>query len=706
MKRQKKHPVQNSAAQRMVPPLTSQPAISAAHPPANGGVDFPFSPRVQGWLLGLLLVMATMVVYQPVWRAGFIWDDDAYVENNPALHDFNGLKHIWFDTEATPQYYPLVFTTFWLEYHAWQLNPMGYHVVNVLLHALGAILLWRALKRLALPGAWLAAAMFALHPVNVESVAWVTEHKNTLSGLFYLGSMLAALKFWLPGETSSESRVAGRDQDSTTGPGNWKFYWLAFVLYLCALCSKTTTLPLPAVILLLVWWKRGRIIWRDVYPLGLFLAAGAAMGLMTMHVENHLDAAGNESGLSWLERCLVAGRAVWFYLGKLLWPHPLIFVYPRWTIHASAWTAYVPGLALAAGLSILWWKRRGWGRPPLVAFLYFVALLFLVLGFFNVLYFRYSFVADHFQYLAGIGPLALAAAGITTACGLMGKKYRLIKPVFCGALLLALGVLTWRQCGMYADIETLWRTTLEQNPACWMARNNLGNALIQKGRLDEAIIQYQKALDTVPDNAEVHNSFGSALFQNGRTDEAIIQFQKALAIQPNHPKAENNLGNALIQKGRAEEAVMHWQKALAMQPGFAEADYNLGHYLLQKGRLDEAVIHFQKALAVQPGLVEAQNDLARSAWALATSPDAAVRNGTKAVELAQQADQLSGGRNPLMAATLAAAYAEAGKFGDAIATAQRALQLADGQKNDALAAVLQQEIKLYAAGTPLREATP
>jgi tetratricopeptide (TPR) repeat protein len=315
-------------------------------------------------------------------------------------------------------------------------------------------------------------------------------------------------------------------------------------------------------------------------------------------------------------------------------------------------------------------------------------------------------VADHFQYLAGIGPLALAAAGITTACGLMGKKYRLIKPVFCGALLLALGVLTWRQCGMYADIETLWRTTLEQNPACWMARNNLGNALIQKGRLDEAIIQYQKALDTVPDNAEVHNSFGSALFQNGRTDEAIIQFQKALAIQPNHPKAENNLGNALIQKGRAEEAVMHWQKALAMQPGFAEADYNLGHYLLQKGRLDEAVIHFQKALAVQPGLVEAQNDLARSAWALATSPDAAVRNGTKAVELAQQADQLSGGRNPLMAATLAAAYAEAGKFGDAIATAQRALQLADGQKNDALAAVLQQEIKLYAAGTPLREATP
>jgi tetratricopeptide (TPR) repeat protein len=493
---------------------------------------------------------------------------------------------------------------------------------------------------------------------------------------------------------------------------------------------------------------------------------------------------------------------VWFYLGKLLWPHPLIFVYPRWKIDASQISAYAPMLALVAGLPILWWKRNGWGRAPLVALLYFVSLLFLVLGFFNVFYFRYSFVADHFQYLASIGPLALAAAGIKTALGFSRKGNRLLKPLFCGALLLTLGVLTWRQSRVYAGIETLWRTTIDRNPACWIAHNNLANALLKKGRVDdaiilcqqalaiepdygdahynlgialllkkqpdeaivqfqktlalqpdnadaldnlgialvqkgqtdeaivqfqktlafepdnadahyefgnallrkkqadEAIVEFQRALAIGPDNADAHDNLGIALVQKGQLDEAIIQFQQALAIQPTNAEVHNNLATALIQKGQLDEAITQFQKTLAIQPNNAEVHVNLGTALIQKGKMDEAIIQFQKALAVNPGLVKAQNSLANVAWMLATSPNPSVRNGTQAVELAEQTDRLSGGKNPVMAATLAAAYAEAGRFPEAITNVGRALQLANGQNNAVLVVALEDQLKLYQAGSP------
>jgi tetratricopeptide (TPR) repeat protein len=752
--------------------LLSPKAGDGGREKAADGIEslLPFL-RHHEWIFGLFLVAATMIAYLPVWHAGFIWDDDYYVTNNLMLHSLDGLRQIWFEPGATVQYYPLTFTTFWVEYHLWGLNPLGYHLINVLLHSCNAILLWLILRKMDVRGAWLAAGIFALHPVCVESVAWVTERKNTLSGLFYLGSILVALKFWLPDETPLESHMTGCHKASTASLGSWKFYWLAFVFYVCALCSKTTTLPLPAVILLLVWWKRARVIWQDVYPLGPFLAVGTAMGLITMHVEKHLGAAGNEQGLTWLQGCLLAGRDVWFYLGKLFWPHPLISIYPRWTIQISEWTAYVPVLALVAGLSILWWKRNSWGRPPLVAVLYFVALLFLVLGFFNVSYFRYSFVADHFQYLAGIGPLALAAAGIMMALGVFRKRNLWLKPVFCGTLLLTLGVLTWRQCRIYADAETLWRTTLDRNSACWLAHNNLGDALLQrgdvdgaithlqkalqfkpdnarahynfgnalfeKGDVDEAITHYQEALQFKPDFAEAHNNLGNALFQKGnmgeaithlqqalqfkpdfaeahnnlgnillqrgKTDDAIAHFQRAIAIQPDYAAAHYNLGTALFQKGQMDEAIVQFQRALAIQPDYAKALNNLGNVLFQKGQLDEAIIQFQKALAIQPGFVEAQNGIAHIAWVLATSPDPSVRNGTKAVELAQQTDRLSGDKNPVMPATLAAAYAETGRFPEAITTVQRALQLASSQNNAAMAAALEAQLKLYQTGSAFRD---
>ena len=687
----------------------------------------------RGWLFGLFLIIATMAAYQPVWHAGFIWNDDAWITQNPMLHSLHGLWQIWFEPDAPIQYYPLTLTTFWLEYHLWGLNPLGYHLINVLFHTFNALLLWFILRRLNVSAAWLAACFFALHPVCVESVAWVTERKNTLSGLFYLSAILVGLKFWLSNEGAEPAA-----KEKGNGLGKGRYYWLTLGFYACALWSKTTTIPLPAVLLLLVWWKRGKVERQQIFQMLPFVAVGMAMGLVTMHVEKLGGAADSRVGDSvvggpfWV-RPIIAARDVWFYLWKLIWPHPLIFVYPRWKVDATQAVEYVPGLGLSALFIILWIKRKRWGRPILVGLTYFVMLSFLALGFFNVYYFQYSFVGDHFQYLASIGPLTLVAAGMFGVIDFFEKGKVSFKGAICGALLLGLGVLTWQQCRMYADEETLWEMTIAKNPDCLMAYNNLGNILSQKGRLDEALAIFQKALEIDPDDGKVHYNLGGALLQKGKVDEAIAHFQKAIEIDPHNPAAQDDLGSALLQKGEIDEAIVHFQKSLEINPDNATVHYNLGIALLKKGEMDEAIAHFQraleinpddpaawndlgstiflkgrpdeaiahfqKALEIKPDYVKAQNNLA---WVLATCPQASLRDGNKAVELAQRANQLTDGENPLVLRTLAAAYAEAGRFPEAVETAQRALQLARAQSNIRLADALQSQMKFYEAGQPFQ----
>ena len=343
----------------------------------------------------------------PALRGGFNWDDDAYVTNNLTLRSVHGLSQIWGQLTATPQYYPLVFTSFWLEYHLWGLNPLGYHVVNVLLHALAAMLLWRVLVRLQLPGAWLAAGIFALHPVAVESVAWVTERKNVLSAVFYFAAALAYLRWRDDGTTTTGLRATS----------SWRslvLYLLSLALFICALFSKTVTASLPAALLLVIWWKHGRIAGRDVWPLLPFFVAGAALGLVTSWLERtHVGANGPEWALSFFDRCLIAGRALWFYAGKLFWPANLTFIYPRWQIDPGIWWQWLFPAAAIALVMILWSLRGRIGRGPLVAVLFFAGTLLPALGFANVYPMRYSFVADHFQYLASVGLIVLAAAGLT-----------------------------------------------------------------------------------------------------------------------------------------------------------------------------------------------------------------------------------------------------------------------------------------------------
>jgi tetratricopeptide (TPR) repeat protein len=482
------------------------------------------------WRFALLLLVVTLVAYQPVLRhAGFIWDDDSYVTENPTLRSVDGLKGIWIKPGTTIQYYPLVFTSFWVEYHLWGLQPFGYHLVNILLHALNALLLWLVLRRLEIPGAWLAAMIFAIHPIQVESVAWITERKNVLSGLFYLLAALAYLRF----RPLTDAKPSGA--------WDWRIYPLLIALFLAALLSKTVTCSLPVALLLLVWWKTGRVAKRDALALAPLFALGAALGLVTVQMEKHAGAAGAEWTLSFVQRGLVTGRALWFYATKLFWPHNLTFIYPRWEIDAGVWWQYAFPVAALAVLIALWWLRSRIGRGPLVATLCFAVTLAPALGFFDLYPFRYSYVADHFQYLACIGLIALTASAAAAMYQRAGQQGRDSGRLATALVLVLLVVSTWKQAHIYRDQETLWRNTLTRNPAAWMAHNNLGAILIQQGKIEEGVWHSEQALQLNPDDSEAHYRLGVALERAGKTNDAIWHYQQALRTQPDYPKARNAL---------------------------------------------------------------------------------------------------------------------------------------------------------------------
>jgi protein O-mannosyl-transferase len=547
-----------------------------------------FLPR-HGWIFGLFLVAATILAYQPVWHAGFIWDDDQYVTNDLLLMVPDGLKRIWFSTDAPSQYFPLTYTVFRWEHMLWGFNSTGYHWVNILLHAVNALLVWRLLKRLNTPGAMLAAAVFALHPVQVESVAWITECKNVLMCFFFLLSLFCWVEFV---EASASQR--------------WLYYCFALVLYALALFSKTTACTLPAALLLVLWLKREPIRWNRLVEIIPFLAMGLGMGLLTVWWERfHQGTQGKLFSLGLTERILVASHAVWFYLGKMLWPVNLMFSYPKWTINPTSPLAYG---WLAAGVAlcpVIYFVRRFVGRSVEVAALLFVAILSPTLGFIMLSTFRFTYVADHYQYVASISLISLAAAGITVT--LRTRPY--LKSAICGALLLTLGVLTWRQCRMYADSETLWRTTIDRNHSSWMAQNNLGDVLLSNGRLDEAMAHFKAAIAMKPDYDEAYNDLGYALFLNGQTDAAIVELQRALAIRPDFAEAHNNLGDVLIHIGQTDAAIVEFQRALATRPDFTMAHYNLGNALLQKGQNDGAILQYQGALGLSPDFAQAHMNL-------------------------------------------------------------------------------------------------
>jgi protein O-mannosyl-transferase len=609
------------------------------------------SRRWPAWIAGALLLVVTFAAYAPAWRGGLLWDDDKHV-TVPELRSFHGLTRIWTELGATQQYYPLAHSAFWIEHRLFGDATPGYHLVNIGLHALSAFLLLVILRRLAVRGALLAAAIFALHPVQVESVAWISELKNTLSGVFFLLAALLYLRF-------------DDERDRRT-------YAAALGVFVLALLTKSVTATLPGALLVLCWWRRGRLDWRrDVVPTVPFFVVGAAAGLFTAWVERtYIGAAGAEFHLSPIDHVLVAGRAIWFYLAKIVWPHPLVFQYPRWTIDPAVAWQYAFPIAAVALVGACWWFRRR-TRAPLAAVLMFAGLLFPVLGFVNVYPFRFSFVADHFQYLAMIPIVVPFSACATTLahCRFAAGHAMPLAP----ALLLtgSLAAATWAQAHDYADAVTSYRAILARNPSSWLAHANLG-ALLRPTAPEEALTHLTEAVRLNPGGELGHYNLANLFQQTGRFDEAVREYRETIRLSPHMALAHYNLGNTLLEMERMKEAeaayvdalrddpglalahsglcrvlqatnrpadaVRECQAAVRLQPDLSVLHYDVAGVLQSQDRLDESAAEYKAAVALRPDSVEAQNDLgavlrqmghfdeARTHYeaAVALSPDVAV----------------------------------------------------------------------------------
>jgi tetratricopeptide (TPR) repeat protein len=547
----------------------------------------PASAERRRVLLGAaVIVVVGILAYLPFMENQFIWDDDFYVTDNHTLKDLAGLRSIWLDPKSTPQYYPLVHTTFWVEYHLWELDPRGYHAVNIMLHLASSILLWRLLASLGVPGAWLAGVIFAVHPVQVESVAWITERKNVLSGLFYLLAAGAYLRFSPPTPEPPARR-------------RWGYYALSFGLLLAALLSKTVTCTLPAALLLVLWWKRRKLDWRDVAALAPMMLIGAAMGLFTAYIEKtHVGATGTEWQLSVGERFIVAGRALWFYVGKLLAPYPLVFIYPRWAINGAIWWQYVFPVSAAAAIVAVLVLRKRIGKGPAVAVLFFAGTLLPALGFINVYPMRYSYVADHFQYLACIGMIALFAAIVWTLRAAASPRGRWIISSLVSLAVATLMLVTMLRAPAYRDVIALWEDVLKTND-CIIAHGNLAGELFKQRQVERAYEHYAAVLRLSPAEAPGQNGVGSALFQMHKPEQALPYLREAVRLKPDNAGYRLNLGTAYQQLNRLEEAAEQYSTAIQLKPT-AEAYFKYANILTRMRKLDAAIAALEKSVQMDP----------------------------------------------------------------------------------------------------------
>ncbi len=543
------------------------------------------------WLLALVLVVLTFVVYQPTWHAGFVWDDDQLITNNRIIRASDGLYRIWFTTEA-PDYYPLTSSFWWLQWRLWGKNPAGWHAVSVLLHAANVVLVWMIFRRLKIPGAWLAALLFAVHPVNVVTVAWISEQKNTLSMLLFAVAILLYLRF---DETSDR-----------------RWYGLSLAAFLLALFSKAAVVMLPVVLLGCIWWSRGRLGSRDWVRTAPFFALSVLLGLTTVWFQYHRAMSGQEVRVGGVfSRVAVAGLAPWFYLSKAVLPLDLCMVYPQWNPGTWDWSGWLPGIALAGGFALLWWNRDGWGRPLLFGLGYFVVMLFPVLGFFDQGFYHYSLVADHWQYYSLVGVTALASAG-TVALGTRLHRERQVINSVAGAVVIVLAAMSWQRCFVFRTEETLFQDNLLHNPLAWVAYDILGNASERAGRIEEAITHFEQALRVKPDYAEAHYHLGNAFLQGGTLSDAIGQYEEALRLRPDFAEAHCSLGIALYQTGKREEAIDHYEQALRVRPDFAEAHHDLGNAFLKEGKLSDAIGQYEEVLRLKPDFAEAHGNLGKA----------------------------------------------------------------------------------------------
>ncbi len=552
-----------------------------------------------------MLVLATLASYAPVWRAGFVWDDFHALHANPLLGSLEGLRLIWTSTGRIPNethYWPVIYTAYWIEHQIWGLRPLGYHLANLTLHIVNCLLLWRLLRREAVAGAWLAATLFALHPIHVESVAWIHEFKDLASAFFYLTAAAAYLRFMHGGRRAWIGAAAG--------------------LLVAGMLTKSVVVTLPAALALWTWHRKK---WnaRTAGALALLLGVAAIMGALDATLAS--GAEGYSSGRSLVEKGLLAGRAFWVYLGRLAWPHPLPVIYPHWTIDAGAPLQYLYPLGALALVAFAWAPRRRLGDGPLVALLFYGLTLAPTLGLIDFAFQRIAWVADRYQYLASLGPIALLTA---TAARLESRHRATFAPgAIAAAVLLILGTLTYRQCLIWDSEVTLFRHALQFSPESTVAWNNIGAHLTRQGHLGAGVKAFQQALRLEPGNRPALDNLPPALNLAGRPGEAIAAFERVIATGSAKPSAYNDL-----------------------------------------------------------------------AWLLVSAPDPRLRDAKRALALATEANERTGGANPAVLDTLAAACAANGDTARAVAIATQARQLARSEGNAALAREIERRLERYRRG--------
>ena len=607
-------------------------------------------------------------------------------EDNPLVNGELTPLNLWFQMDFTLSTFAL-----WLQWLAWGENPGGYHAVNIALHGLSAVLFWRLLARLKIPGAWLAAAVFAVHPVCVNSVARVAEIKNTLSLPFFILSFWSYLRY-----EEFSLRLVGQNQIANH---RWRdsaalWYGISLVAFVLALMSKTSTVMLPLVLLSCTLWQRGQITRRDFLQISPFLFLSLAFGLMSAWFQKHQALAGlTLQPENFWDRFIGAGRDFWFYLGKALLPVNLSIVYVRWKLGATTLAAFLPLLIFCACLILCWRFRRSWGRHVLFGLGCFAITLFPALGFFDSQFLTKWQVSDHLQYLPLTAAVTLAVAGLASVPGAKFFKCAAI------ASLLALSILTFQRAEMFGTEEKLFRDTLAKNPAASEAHNDLGVILAKRQNYSEATDHFLAAVQSDPDNVGAQSNLGQALAMNGKFAEAEPHFLAAIKLKQNDPQPHKRFADALRQQGRNQEAIVQLQTALCLKPDI-QTRLDLAEMFYQTGDSGRATIYFRKILSVKPNLPEPLNNLA---WILATSPDDTLRNGAEAVEHAERACNLTSFKQTGMVSTLAAAYAEAGRFPEAVNTAETAVKLANANGETHLADINNQLLPLYRAGMPYHE---
>ena len=548
------------------------------------------------WHRRFLLLQASVIVltgcwvFSPAIHGGWLWDDQAEILQNPDLRDSSGICKIWVDP-AGYDYLPLKTTVQWAQWQLWRdRSTTGYHLTSVGLHLLGALLVWRLLRKLGLRLAWLGGLLFAVHPVVVESVAWIAELKNTLS----LPPLLLAMCAWL-------------DYDERR---QWPDYLRALLLFLAAMLCKSSVVMLPGILLLHAWWKRGRIAWRDVKASAAFFVVSLVLGLVTVWFQQQRSIGTGDLPVGGiLSRLAGAGLAVSFYFSKCVLPVELLPVYPRWVVDPPSPLQFLPWLVLGAVLGWLWSRRAARGRHALLGAGFFLVNLVPVLGLVKMSYQYISWVADHFVYLPLIGVIGLAVAG---AGEMVDRQERSRRAYIFGTIAVVcvlLAVQSHRYAGVFRNEEALWTYTVQHNPQALVAQTNLAKVLVDAGRVPEGIAHYEAALRIDPRNPTAHANLGNVLIQSGRLAEGIAHEEAVVRLKPDYASAYSNLGNAYLQSGRLAEAIAHYEQALQLDPGNPVTHTNLGIALLQSGRVPEAIAQHEQALRLQPGFADAHLNL-------------------------------------------------------------------------------------------------